>query len=339
MSAGQTRWQRAVSLIKRDLRTAWRSTFVRIVGIVIIVVWLFAATQGAFISDQLASYVTDTRSPEVPEDWLVDETSLRQAAEASAGTHDADGEIRHTVDYPYQLLGALESPTRSVECNVTVIDGTAFLQHDPRVPVGMPLLEFLEYAAIAEFPIVKLDIKRDRVGPIISEVQQAVEQFGLDPERLHFNANVFRGPGVKNDMFGARSDKSFTDRMYNLIVMELETSDLIRIARHFPESTIVISSTTATGPLDEGYSDSHLEQFMRAAAEVRRISPGQSLVFAVRGDLAARSSPEFLEGLATVDDSYVAAWWSGDVPSSPDEIQALRDQGVTFFDLGQERGH
>jgi hypothetical protein len=101
----------------------------------------------------------------------------------------------------------------------------------------------------------------------------------------------------------------------------------------------VISSTTATGPLDEGYSEDHLKEFNRTAAEVREASPGQSLVFAVRGDLAARSSPEFLEGLAVVDDSYVAAWWSGDVPSTRDEIQTLRDQGLTFFDLGQEHGY
>ncbi len=304
----------------------------------IVVVGFFVTTQGAFIADQLASYATDSRSPPVPPEWLIDEITLREAAEASRGTHDSDGEIHHTVDYPYQLLSALESPTFSVEANVTVIDGTAFLQHDPRVPVGMPLLDFLEYAAIADFPIVKLDLKRDLVGPIIAEVQQAIDRFGLDPTRVHFNANVFRGPGVENDFFGARSDKSFTDRMYNLIVMELETSDLIRIAEHFPDSTIVISSTTATGPLDDGYSGKHLEQFIRAASEIRQESPGQSLVFAVRGDLAAQSGPEFLEGLDVIQQSYVAAWWSGDAPSTPDEIETLRARGVTFFDLGQEQG-
>lgn len=168
----------------------------------------------------------------------------------------------------------------------------------------MPLLEFLEYAAIADFPIVKLDLKRDLVGPIMTEVQQAIDQFGLDPGRVHFNADVFRGPGVENDMFGARADKSFTDRMYNLIVMELETSDLSRIAEHFPDSTIVISSTTVTGPLDEGYSQHHLQQFIRAANQIRRASPGQSLVFAVRGDLAARSGTQFVEGLMVIEDSY-----------------------------------
>ncbi len=201
----------------------WQSRLARVLGVVIIVIGLFVTTQGAFIADQLASYTTDSRSPPVPKEWLIDDATLRAAAEASRGSHDSDGEIHHTVDYPYQLLSALESPTRSVEANVTVIDGTGFLQHDPRAAVGMPLLEFLEYSAIADFPIVKLDLKRDRVGPIIDEVQQAVDQFGLDPSHVHFNANVFRGPGVENDIFGARSDKSFIDRMYNLIVMELET--------------------------------------------------------------------------------------------------------------------
>lgn len=308
-------------------------------GVVVILIGLFVTTQRTFIADQLASYTTDSRSPPVPEEWLIDEITLREAAEASKQSHGSDGVIHHTVDYPYQLLPALEGPTYSVEANVTVIDGTGFLQHDPRVPIGMPLLEFLEYGAIADFPIIKLDLKRDRVGPIIAEVQQAIDRFGLDPSHVHFNANVFRGPGVENDIFGARSDKSFTDRMYNLIVMELETSDLIRIAEHFPDSTIVISSTTPTGPLDEGYSDKHLEQFIEAANEIRQKSAGQSLVFAVRGDLAAQSGPEFLEGLAVIEDSYVAAWWSGDVPSTPEEIETLSERGVTFFDLGQEQGH
>jgi len=330
--------QRALAPPGRVLGRLWQSRLARVLGVVIIVIGLFVTTQGAFIADQLASYTTDSRSPPVPKEWLIDDATLRAAAEASRGSHDSDGEIHHTVDYPYQLLSALESPTRSVEANVTVIDGTGFLQHDPRAAVGMPLLEFLEYSAIADFPIVKLDLKRDRVGPIIDEVQQAADQFGLDPSHVHFNANVFRGPGVENDIFGARSDKSFIDRMYNLIVMELETSDLIRIAEHVPDSTIVISSTTATGPLDDGYSEKHLEQFIRAANEIRQNSPEQSLVFAVRGDLAARSGSEFLEGLATVENSYVAAWWSGDVPSTQNEIETLRAGGVTFFDVGQEEG-
>ena len=188
----------------------------------------------------------------MPAEWLVDATTLRSAAEASRGTHDSDGAIVHTVDYPYQLLSALESSTFSVEADVTVIDGTGLLQLDPQDPVGMPLLEFLEYAATAEFPIVKLDLKRDRVGQIMDEVQQAIDRFGLDPRRLHFNADVFRGPGVENDIFGARQDLSSTDSMYNRVVMELETSDLIEICGQFPESTIVISATTPTDPSGGG---------------------------------------------------------------------------------------
>jgi len=337
-STAGARRQAVVSWSKRAVHRAWRSKAIRIVGIVVLLVAVFVTTQRAFIAEQIASYVTDSRSPEIPAAWLVDDRVLRQAAEESRGTHNSNGEIHHTVDYPYQLLAALESSTYSVEANVTVIDGTGYLQHDPRVPIGMPLLQFLEYAAIADFPIVKLDLKRDRVGPIIDEVREAIDEFALDPAHVHFNANVFRGPGVTNDMFGARSDKSFTDRMYNLFVMELETSDLIRLAREFPESSIVISSTTATGPLDDGYTENHLEQFVQAANEVREASPGQRLVFAVRGDLAARSDPEFIDGLDAIDGSYVAAWWSGDVPSTPDEIETLREQGVTFFDLGQEEG-
>lgn len=327
------------SIPGRVLRRASQSKWVRGAGVMVLVIWLFAFTQKEFIADQLASYVTNSRSSPAPADWLVDDITLRRAAEASAGTHHSGGQIRHTVDYPYQLLSALETPTFSVEANVTVIDGTGFLQHDPRVPVGMALLDFLEYAAIAEFPIVKLDLKRDRVGPVIAEVQEAIDRFDLDPERVHFNADVFRGPGVSNDIFGARTDKSFSDRMYNLMVMELETSDLVRVARHLPESTIVISSTTPTGPLDEGYSEKHLTRFIWAAAEVREASPDQSLVFAVRGDLAALSGPEFLDALALIEDSDIAAWWSEDAASTPEEIQTLSDRGVTFFDLGQERGH
>ena len=223
-----------------------------------------------------------------------------------------------------------------MEADVTVIDGTGFLQHDPRDPAGMPLLEFLEYAAIVEFPIVKLDLKRDRVGLIIDEVHQAIDRFGLDPGRLHFNADEFRGPGVDDDIFGARKDLSFTDSMYNRVVMELETSDLIRIAREFPESTIVVSATTPTGPLEQGYSEDHLARFVRAANQIRGANPVQALVFAVRGDLAARSGPHLLEGLTSIENSYVAPWWSTDVSPTPGEIEKLRAGGVTFFDLHQD---
>jgi hypothetical protein len=123
--------------------------------------------------------------------------------------------------------------------------------------------------------------------------------------------------------------------MYNLIAMELETSDLIYIARHLPDSTIAISATTPTGPREQGYSENHLEQFLTAENEIREVNPGQSLVFVVRGDLAARSGPHLLQGLTLIEDSYVAAWWSADVPSTPAEIETLRAGGVTFFDLGQ----
>jgi len=306
----------------------------QLTGVAMVLVALFAATQGAYVADQVSSYVTRTRSPEVPDDWLIDDVTLRRAAEASQGTHVSAGAIHHTVDYPYQLLAAIESPTLSVEANVTVIDGTAFLQHDPRDPVGMPLLEFLEYSAIARFPVVKLDLKRDRVGTIITEVQQAIDQFGLDVRRLQFNADVFRGPGVSNDFIGARSDMSFIDRMYNLLVMELETADLARIAERFPDSTIVISAFTPTGSLDHGYSDEHLERFIRAAEDIREASPDQSLAFALRGDLAALSGPQFLATLTAVEDGYVAAWWSADVRPTQEELDTLRASGVTFFDPG-----
>jgi hypothetical protein len=325
-----------VLLAGHTRRLAATSRALRVVTIVLLSAGLFVATQGTFIADQLASHATRARSPAMDAEWSIDAATLRRAAEASAGTHGPGGAVRHTVDYPHELLAALESPSSSVEGNVTVIDGTGFLQHDPRFAVGLPLLEFLEYAAIARFPVIKLDLKRDRVGTIIGEVDEAVDRFGLDPRHLQFNADVFRGPGVGEDVFGARADKSFTDRMYNLLVMELETSDLVRVAGHFPESTIVISSTTPTGPHDEGYSEDHLDQFIEAATEIRRKHPGQPLAFAVRGDLAAQSGPHLLQGLTAIDDSHVIAWWSADVRPRVGEVQALRAAGVTFFDPGPE---
>jgi hypothetical protein len=233
-------------------------------------------------------------------------------------------------------LAALESPTSSIEADVSVVDGTAHLQHDPRYPVGLALLDLLEYASIADIPIVKLDLKRDHVQIVVDEVRAAVERFGLDAGRVQFNGDVFRGPGVENDRFGARTDKPFTDRMYNLLVMELETSDLVLIAEQFPESTIVISAFTPTGPLEDGYSQHHLEQFLRAAREIREAAPGQRLAFAVRGDLAAKSDAGFIEGLGTVENSSVSAWWSSDPRPTVTEIEALRAAGVTSFDLGED---
>jgi hypothetical protein len=301
-------------------------------AVVLVLVWLFSVAQGAFLSDEFAGYITRTRSPEPEPDWWVDSATLREAAEASRGTHGPDGAIRHTVDYPDQLLDALESPTSSIEGNVSVVDGVAVLQHDPRYAVGMDLMELLEDAAIADIPIVKLDLKRDHVDVVIDDVDEAIDRFGLDPTRLQFNADVIRGPGVEEDRFGARADKPFDDRMYNLLVMELEVDDLARIAEHFPESTIVISAFTPTGPVGEGYSADHLAQFLDAADEIRRASPGQRIGFALRGDLAALSGPEFVGSLLAIGDSYVATWWSSDPRPTDAEVEALRAAGVTVFD-------
>lgn len=316
--------------------TTRTSRVVRVTAVAIVLGGVFVTTQQTFIADQLSSYATHTRSPAVPAAWQVEAPVLRSTAEASRGTHTPDGAVHHTVDYPHQLLAALSSPTSSVEANVTVIDGTAYLQHDPRDAVGMPLLEFLEYAALADFPIIKLDLKRDRVDTIIGDVRKAIDRFELDPRHLQFNADVFRGPGVRNDVFGARSDKSFTDRMYNLIVMELETSDLGHLAEHFPESTIVISAMTPTGPHHEGYSTHHLARFNDIARKIRRVNPDQPVAFALRGDLAAQSGPEFLAGLTAVENSHITAWWSTNPRPAPGEIEELRDRGVTFFDRGRE---
>ncbi len=176
---------------------AGRSRAVRVfraAGVVLVMGGVLVVSGGGFLVDQFHTYVTRTRSPRMPSEWLVDAATLRRAAEASQGTHGPDGGIIHTVDYPHELLRALQVPTFSVEADVTVIDGDGFLQHDPKDPVGIPLLEFLEYAAIAEFPIVKLDLKCDRVGPVMDDVREAVDRFGLDPARVHFNADVFRGP-------------------------------------------------------------------------------------------------------------------------------------------------
>lgn len=306
----------------------------RVGAIGAVTVVLVVASGGVFVVDQIQSYITRTRSPSAPDEWDVDAMTLRSVAEAGRGTHGPDGAIIHTVDYAHQLLAALGQPTFSVEADVTVIDGDAFLQHDPRDPVGLRLLEFLEYAAIAEFPIVKLDLKRDRVGPIIDEVRRAVAEFGLDPAGVHFNADVFRGPGVDENILGARTDLSFADGLYNLVVMELETADLVRLATAFPEATIVISATPPKRTPDHGYLAEHLDHYLDAAAEIRAASPSQRLVFAVRGDLAARSDAAFLGTLHGVERSSVAAWWAAEAPPTPDEIETLRSRGVTFFDVG-----
>jgi hypothetical protein len=305
----------------------------RVAAVGVVALVLVVASGGVFVVDQIQSYITRTRSPAAPDESAVDAAALRRAAEAGRGTHGPDGAIIHTVDYAHQLLAALEQPTFSVEADVTVIDGEAFLQHDPRDPVGLPLLEFLEYAAIAEFPIVKLDLKRDRVGPIIDEVHRAVDEFGLDPAGVQFNADVFRGPGVDENVLGARTDLSFADALYNLVVMELETADLVRIARSFPEATIVISATPPKQTPDHGYLAEHLEHYLDAAAEIRAASPSQPLVFAVRGDLAARSGASFLDALHDVERSSVAAWWAAEAPPAPGEIETLLGWGVTFLDV------
>lgn len=307
-------------------------------AVLLVLAWLFSVAQGAFLSDEFAGYITRTRSPEPDPALGVDSSALRAAAEASRGTHGPDGAIRHTVDYPDQLLDALETPSSSIEVDVSVVDGVAVLQHDPRYAVGMDLIDLLEYATVADFPIVKLDLKRDHVEVVIDEVDEAIERFGLDPTRLQFNADVIRGPGVDEDRFGARADKPFDDRMYNLLVMELETDDLARIAEHFPESTIVISAFTPTGPVGEGYSDDHLEQFLDAAREVREASPGQRIGFALRGDLAAQSGPGFVGNLLAIGDTYVATWWSSDPRPTDAEVELLRAVGVTVFDFADEPG-
>jgi hypothetical protein len=135
-------------------------------------------------------------------------------------------------------------------------------------------------------------------------------------------------------VFGARTDLSFTDGMYNLIVMELETSDLVRIAEEFPQSTIAISSITPTTEdeayVPQPYTEEHLDEFLRAASEVRAVNPDQPIVFVMRGDLAALTDPSILTELDEIGD--LAAWWSLEVPPRPGEIELLERRGVDLID-------
>ncbi len=298
------------------VRIGWRS----IVTVVVLALLAIAAMTDPlprltdFAADCIATPLSSPLSHETRE-------TLLAAARAGAGSRDApeNGEVRHAHDSvtPEELLAALEGAFHSVEGDVDLAGGVPAMRHDPRDPVGMTFLEWLEVVAAADFATVKIDVKRDKVGPIIADLETAIRQFGLREERLLINADVLEGPGAFGEM-------NSQERLYHRLVRKLEGDDLIQMASAFPRAAVSIG--LAVGPVDEGagYELTEAEAVTELARELRAAG-SRRIVVSARWDLL---SDEFVEAMAR-GEITVDVWNSLTIasPEDPDaEVARLRER-------------
>jgi hypothetical protein len=252
------------------------------VTIVLLVIYTFVvfANPGPAIADAIADRV----ATEAPAGGLPAEVhgALLAAAQARAADPPARGpgdEVRHahdsvTVD---ELQDALTGGYHSIEGDVGLAGSLPVMRHDVRDPVEITFREWLEVVAAADFELVKVDVKRDRVDPIIEDLRYAVDTLGLDECRLTLNADVLEGPG-------AYADFSFGERLYTRIALKLEPDDLERLGLAFPCATVSVSAWV--GPTEDGarYEARHIEQHLEVV-RMYRAAGLHEIVVAARWDL------------------------------------------------------
>ena len=197
----------------------------------------------------------------------------------------------HTVhesgDYK-SLLQALKGPFRSIEGDVGVVRGKAVLHHDLRYKVGLPFGAWLEVVAKADFDVVKVDVKRNNIKPIIRDIRRAIREHGLDEARLKINADVFHGPG-------GLSELPLLARPCFHATMAVHGSDLIAFRAAFPRATIAISAWT-TGPAIRAYDSKDVDRFLALGREVKG-----PVSFVLRRDLVTRKVVQDLAPHGQVD--------------------------------------
>jgi len=259
---------------------------------------------------------------QLPAPMAIDtKAALLDAARAGAGSRGepAGGEVRHAHDsvMPEELMAALEGEFHSIEGDVDLADGVPAMRHDPRDPVGMTFLEWLEIVAAGDFRTVKIDVKRDKVGPIIADLETAIREYGLREESLLINADVLEGPGAYGEL-------SREEWLYHRLIRKLEDDDLIEMASAFPDAAVSIG--LAVGPVDDGdgYSTDDIEVVTELAQNLRAAG-AQRISVSARWDLL---TDEFVEAMAAEDIS-VDVWNSLTIvsPEDPDAaVEQLRER-------------
>lgn len=292
------------------------------VGALGVVVVLFALAR-APLGPALADAVADLVATDAPGSGLdpARRALLLDMARAHAAAARAAGNLmpaRHAHDSATfeELRAALAGDYDSIEGDVG-LDGTiAVVRHDVGDPVEFTLDEWLEVVALAEFRTIKLDLKRDRVGPIAQALLASIERHRISAGRLKLNADVFEGPG-------AHSGMSLPERLYVDLAVRLEPADLEYMVRAFPKATVSVSAVLGREPGAPPYQPVDIERFRELVRQMRAAGAADVVVVA-RWDLL---TPELVEAMAAID-ARVDVWNSfsaAPLPADPEaEAAALR---------------
>lgn len=294
-------------------RVGWRGM------VTILLIILYAVTVMTEPFPRLADVVADQFATPPPAEAMSPETRavLMAAALARASQSPAiDGvELRHahdavTVD---DLLHALTGEFHSIEGDVGMHGDILVMRHDPRDAVELTFPEWLEIVAVADFAVVKIDVKRDRRDAFIADLHTAIDRHGLDECRLKINADVMEGPGAYVGL-------SLGERVYTRIALKLEPADLVELSRALPCAVISIGAWTGPVDLRTSYGRDDIRETL-AAAEELRAAGARHVVVAARWDLL---TAEFIAAMA--DAEIVVDVWNSTTVASPDhpEDEAIR---------------
>lgn len=260
-----------------------------------------------FAHDRVATPLPATpMSAEVRENLL---TAARAGREARSAPTTGELHNAHFSATPDELMSALTGGFQSIEGDVGMTGETPVMRHDPRDPVEMTFIEWLEIVSAADFAVVKIDVKRDKIGPIIADLRTATQQFGLRESSLILNADVLRGPAAYGDL-------NWMEQIYNRAGLELEEQDLVELAAAFPSATISIGLATGRVAGGGGYRADDVREVRDLAERVREAGASR-VVVAARWDLL---TVEFMESM--IQEGIVMDIWNSVTILSPADPEA-----------------
>lgn len=212
---------------------------------------------------------------------------------------------------------ALTGGFHSIEGDVSMVGDVPVMRHEARDPVSLTFIEWLEIVSAADFAIVKIDVKRDKVGPIIADLERAIDDFGLREESLLINGDVLEGPGAYGDV-------SWMEAAYNRLGLEIEEADLIELANAFPSAAVSIGFATGRVPGGGGYTAADVAAVRDVVEQLHDIGV-RRIVVSARWDLL---TVEFVEGM--IEERVVIDIWNNVTLVSPEnpeaEAQRLRNR-------------
>jgi hypothetical protein len=265
--------------------------------------------------------VHDRYATSLPSTPISGEVKARLFAEAEAGAAERqrslEGELRnaHFSATVGELSSALTGGFQSIEGDVGMTGEIPVMRHDPRDRVEMTFIEWLEIVSAAHFAAVKIDVKRDKIGPIIEDLKTAMRDFGLRESSLIINADVLRGPGAYGEL-------NWIELSYNRLGLELEGEDLVELASAFPSATISIGLASGRVAGGGGYRAADVTAVRELAARLRAAGASRVVVSA-RWDLL---TVEFVESM--IEERIVMDIWNNVTILSPAdpaaEIKRLR---------------